>query len=92
MCLLTYPDDTLQEGHPECHLCNIVVSLPDELSSIIRDAWIASMVIQRQSQLIAQDSPYNRLRDRLLLILQPLTVPRLSLLYFYFRFLVYDAG
>ncbi len=82
------PDDFVQVGHARRHLCSIVTSLPDELDSALREAWIASMVKQHHSQLIAQDSLHNRMRDVATSVLRnlgPTTVPRyLSTIVFQF--------
>jgi hypothetical protein len=82
------PDDFVQVGHARRHLCSIVNSLPDELDSALREAWVASMVKQHHSQLIAQDSLHNRMRDVATSVLRnlgPTTVPRyLSTIVFQF--------
>ena len=55
-----------QAGHPESWLCSIFANLSVELAAALRDAWLASMILRRQANRLAERSAYNRMRSALL--------------------------
>jgi hypothetical protein len=51
-----------QAGHPESWLCSIFANLTDDLAAALRDAWLASMILLSEANLMAERSTYNRMR------------------------------
>ncbi len=51
-----------QAGHPESWLCSIFANLTDDRVTVLRDAWLASMVLCGQANRLAERTTYNRTR------------------------------
>jgi hypothetical protein len=51
-----------QAGHPESWLCSIFANLTDDLATALRDAWLASMILLSEANLMAERSTFNRMR------------------------------